>query len=209
MPSGSKTSNKGGKARERVWTRRQLLAGFGAAYGVALAGCSGEDRAARSATAPAHPPVLPIRGDEVFFRARALHILEIVSDILIPRTSTPGAADAGVSGVIDEMMVSWASADTQQQFITALTDFDMRAHETYQRYFLKLTGEEQFAVVDAIDAEAFGQDGHNQPYRRLKSLIFHVYDTSEPANPDYRLVPGAYRGNLSWQDYQAMLAATE
>jgi len=189
-------------------TRRGLVAGAGAVIGLALAGCSGEQTARTSEISFSHAPPLPVRGDEKFFLARQLRVLEVVSDIMIPRTDTPGAVDAGVASYIDGMMITWASEETRKQFVAALRDFDDRAHDRHEQYFLESTWDQQYAVVDELDAETFGSGADNDNYRQLKSLIFHVYDTSEAANPDYRLVPGAYRGSLTEEQYRMMIENT-
>src|SRR4051812_26130702 len=75
-----------------VLDRRALLAGAIALVGGTLAGFPGE----LLAQAPGAQPR--------FFTPAQFAILDAVVDIIIPRTDTPGARDAGVSAFIDGMM---------------------------------------------------------------------------------------------------------
>ncbi|HAC07925.1 MAG TPA: hypothetical protein DCF71_18940, partial [Gemmatimonadetes bacterium] len=49
-----------------------------------------------------------------------------VSDLLLPRTETPGALDAHVPALLDQLMAEWASSDTQASHRAALAALDTR-----------------------------------------------------------------------------------
>lgn len=131
-----------------------------------------------------------------FFTAPEMASLAAVADTMIPATTTPGALDANVHGVVDGLMLDWALPATQAQFRAALADIDRQAGPAP---FPALSATQRLSLLTRIDAEAFaGQGPAPLAYRRLKQLIYLAYFTSDGADPDYVRVPGAYHGDLSW-----------
>ena len=145
--------------------------------------------------------------DGQFFTAHELTLLTDIVELMIPRTDTPGGSDADVVPVLDGMMLSWAVARTQQQFRNALTTFEAAAIATYQKPYNTLKPEQRFALLTDIDTTAFSK---NPPaaaanYKRLKSLVFRIYYSSEIASADYVPIPGNYYGNLSATAYNNLI----
>lgn len=130
-----------------------------------------------------------------FFTASEMASLAAVAETMIPATTTPGAMDANVHGVIDGLMLDWALPSSQAQFRAALAHIDRTAGPAG---FPGLMVAERLTLLTRIDTDAFlGQGPEHQAYRRLKQLIYLAYFTSKGADPDYVLVPGAYHGDLS------------
>ncbi len=94
-------------------TRREFIQGLILSVGGAatLSAC-GDKAPAVTATAP-HNPGRFYTGDEMALVSR-------VSDLIIPRTETPGALDVNVAGYLDGLMSDWASAETQRAHRAAL-----------------------------------------------------------------------------------------
>src|SRR6478736_4334968 len=59
-----------------------------------------------------------------FFSEDQALSIEILSEIIIPKTTTPGAKDAGVPGFIDQMLKEVYSKEDQDKFLKGLTEFD-------------------------------------------------------------------------------------
>mgnify|MGYP000002849333 FL=1 len=80
-------------------TRREVLQGLIVSIGGAsmLAAC---DNAARVAVSNSQS----LR----FFSDQELALVSRISDLLLPRTDTPGALDVNVPGFIDGLMAEWA-----------------------------------------------------------------------------------------------------
>jgi gluconate 2-dehydrogenase gamma chain len=178
---------------EHVMDRRRFLIAAGACFPVvSLAGCGGSDAVAE---------VEPFREDGVFFDAAALSMVDVVADIMIPETDTPGARAVDAAGFADGMMAGWAREDTRAEVRSALEWLEAEARASQGRSFLALESVEQFALVERLDRAAFTRDhvpaevaaGH----RALKQVIYTGYYLSETGATrelQYEHVPGGFRG---------------
>lgn len=185
-------------------TRREALQAIvlaigGASAAAAFAGCASEPERTQVTMGSAGR----------FFSAGEMAILSDVAEIMIPETETLGASAANVHGFVDGMMADWASAATKDQFRRALALFDDFAGGPDAGRYLALPLKSRIERVSSVDATCFSSP--NTPdakaYQRLKWLVFEGYWTSKEANPDYRLNPGVYRGDLTETEYRAMLGA--
>src|SRR5687768_12082183 len=61
-------------------------------------------------------PLLAAPGTARFFTPDELRIVAEFADIIIPRTDTPGAKDAGVPEALDGLMANWASEARKADF---------------------------------------------------------------------------------------------
>jgi hypothetical protein len=139
-----------------------------------------------------------------FFTPEELTILTDVAEIMIPKTDTPGATDAKVAPVLDGLMVTWANDQTKQQFKTTLMQIDTLARDTYQQSYTGLGYADRQQMITELDKAAFTAQTSQLSinYRRLKELIFHVFYSSEEANPDFVLIPGHYYGDLTKSQFE-------
>lgn len=76
-----------------------------------------------------------------FFTERELAVVARVTDLIIPRTDTPGAADAGVPAYIDYVVAS--SANFQALFRAGLANLE-------REHFLALSEEAQIAALTVL-----------------------------------------------------------
>lgn len=130
-------------------------------------------------------------------------IISTVSDIIIPRTDTPGAKDAGVPAFIDQMLKDVYSPEDQKAFTDGLQAFNAQAREEYGEDFNDLDEEDQAAFVKklhdaAIQAEKTTDTAPKRPFiLSMKELTLLGFFTSEPGATQvlqYVAVPGAYKG---------------
>lgn len=151
--------------------------------------------------------IMGFESDGQFFTARELAVLNDVAETMIPRTDTPGAQDAEVAAVVDGLMLTWAVESTQEQFRRVLEGFDDKAREQFGASYGELSSEDRFAVVDAIDSAAFAEDAPEEAedYKKFKELIYRVYYTSEEGSAGHVPVPGGYYGNLTLEEYDALM----
>ena len=142
-----------------------------------------------------------------FFSSNELTILTDVANLMIPKTDTPGASDAHVPEVLDPLMLTWAGANTKKQFRDSIKQLDHLANETYKSLYTDLNPQERFTMLNELDKLAFANKATSlsQNYRKLKEVIFHIYYTSEEANPDYVRFPGTYKGCLSKTEYDLIV----
>jgi hypothetical protein len=135
----------------------------------------------------------------VFLSADQGLLVSQVSEIIIPKTDTPGAKDVGVPGFIDQMVGECFSKEDQDNFISALKSFDDEAKKEYGDPFTELDADDQTAFVKKVhDAAIKSEDTSKRPFiLTLKELTMLGFFTSEPGATQvlqYNPVPGAYKG---------------
>lgn len=142
-----------------------------------------------------------------FFDANELTILNDVAEIMIPKTDTPGATDAHVIEVLDALMLTWAGSETKARFKSLIKQLEKLAVDTFSSSFDESSQQERVSLVTELDKRAFANRSTelSVSYRKLKETIFHIYYTSEEANPDYLLIPGSYKGCLTKAEYEQMV----
>jgi hypothetical protein len=114
-------------------------------------------------------------------------LVSSVAEIIIPKTDTPGAKEAGVPGFIDLMIKDCYSKEDQDRFISGLQSFDEECKKAHGDAFNDLDAETQTAFVTKVHEEAIAaQKGENRPEHRpfiltMKELTMLGFFTSEPA----------------------------
>jgi len=144
-----------------------------------------------------------------------------IAEHIIPRTSTPGAKDAGVGPFIELMLKDCYKAQEQQNFLEGLADADAKAMKAHGKSFLATSSAEQVALLKSIEKETIemmknanvqqvkvgdnvdkevvsGKKLKGTPFWRLmKELTLFGYFTSEQGATkalDYVPIPGRYEG---------------
>lgn len=142
-----------------------------------------------------------------FFDAKQLTVLVDVADIMIPSTDTPSASEAHVIAVLDAMMLTWAGTETKGRYTSFIKQLEQLALDTFQTAYTECSTADRTTLVTQIDQRSFDKQSSelSKNYRKLKEMIFHIYYTSEAANPDYLAIPGTYKGCLSKAEYDAMV----
>ncbi len=138
----------------------------------------------------------------VFFTEDQGRIVMEVAEIIIPKTDTPGAKDAGVPGFIDLMLKDCYKKEDQDRFIAGLTSFDEEAKKAYGDSFIYCKPEQQVEFVTKVHAAALAEAKENKEAKRpfilmAKELTLLGFFTSEPGATQvlqYIAVPGSYKG---------------
>lgn len=138
----------------------------------------------------------------VFFTPDQARIVTEVAEIIIPKTDTPGAKDAGVPGFIDTMLKDCYKKEDQDRFIAGLTAFDEEAKKAYGDSFIYCKPEQQVEHVKKIHEAALKEMKENKEAKRpfilmAKELTLLGFFTSEPGATQvlqYVAVPGKYQG---------------
>jgi gluconate 2-dehydrogenase gamma chain len=132
-------------------------------------------------------------------------IVSTVSEIIIPRTDTPGAKDVGVPSFIDKVLKEVYSKEDQDVFTSGLQAFNEGAKKEYDEDFNELDEEDQTAYVKKVhDAAIEAAKNENNEDKRpfiltMKELTLLGFFTSEAGATkvlQYDPVPGAYHGCL-------------
>ena len=111
-----------------------------------------------------------------FYSGQELALVSRISDLLIPRTDTPGALDVNVPGFLDSLMAEWASQETKQNHHEELEELGLMLGVD----FVTLSPDASEQRLALLDSEAFeGRPVHYSGYRSLKGLITQAYFASE------------------------------
>ncbi len=144
-------------------TRRAALRRAAAVLGYALATPTVVGVLSGLAAEPAGaavPGAAPAGDAAAAYQLRALtpeqdRLVTAIAEHILPATDTPGARDARVNEFIDRMLADYYPAEARARFAAGLARVDVRARRRHGRPFLECTGAEQYALVDALDAQAF------------------------------------------------------
>ncbi|MBL7857991.1 MAG: gluconate 2-dehydrogenase subunit 3 family protein [Cyclobacteriaceae bacterium] len=160
-------------------------------------------------------PELPFK--PVFFSEDQARLIAALSEIIIPKTNTPGAIEAGVPGFIDIMLKEIYTKEDQDKFLNGLDEFDADARETYGDSFSSCTTEQQKAFVKKHHDAVFsgkvegastgwwnaGGGGEKPFMLKVKELTILGFFTSEPGATQvlqYNPVPGPFKGCVPLAD---------
>jgi gluconate 2-dehydrogenase gamma chain len=123
-----------------------------------------------------------------------------ITELILPKTDTPGARDAGVPAFIDVMLADWGDADQRQMFTSGLANVDERSRTAYGKEFIGCTPDQQTEILQDLDYELAGlrdakADTSKNFFQAIKWLTLTGYYTSEigaTSEQHYRVVPGRY-----------------
>jgi hypothetical protein len=139
----------------------------------------------------------------VFLTEDQAAIVSEVAEIIIPKTDTPGAKDAGVPSFIDQILKEVYSKEDQEWFANGLLSFSEAADKEYGDPFSELGDEEQVAFVKkthdaAVTTEQATQPAPKRPFilmmKELTMLGFFTSEVGATQILQYDPVPGAYKG---------------
>ncbi|MFD1770604.1 gluconate 2-dehydrogenase subunit 3 family protein [Sphingobacterium suaedae] len=162
------------------------------------------------------------------FEKDTVNLLGDLAEAILPKTSTPGAKEAGVGEFIPVMIRDCYNETDQKAFLEGLANVDDRAKKEFGKKFQELTKEEQLQFVNKYDkeAEAFQKDrgtkqgeilakakeqGKNEEeaeylpnnfFHMLKQLTLTGFFTSEVGMTKalrFVKIPGKYDGNYPYK----------
>jgi len=111
------------------------------------------------------------------FGEAELAIVARIVDIMIPRTDTPGALDVGVPAFIDGILKDVYSQDARDRFLQGLHDFDAAAREAQHKPFVKLSPQQQKAMVQKFQDVAIAAE-RVETERKQKALVQEIRDAA-------------------------------
>jgi hypothetical protein len=80
-------------------------------------------------------------------------VTEVV-DIIIPRTDTPGAKDAGIPEFIDKLLKDVYDKEGQERYINGLNAFEKASNDQFGKAFMKLDAPQRLQLVTKFHNEA-------------------------------------------------------
>jgi hypothetical protein len=152
-----------------------------------LQGCSAKEAAVSATafkpkflTAPAH-----------------MDIVTEIADIIIPKTGTSGALDAGVPAFIDLVLADVYPKDAQDRFITGLGEFAAGIAGAGKPFLEWERKQREFAVKKSLEVALEGER-NPKPFilmaRELTLLGFFTSRVGITENMEYVAVPTVYHG---------------
>jgi len=162
------------------------------------------------------------------FEPASTALLGDLAEAILPKTSTPGAKEAGVGEFIPVMVRDCYDPVDQKAFVKGLAGVDKRAKKEFGKKFQELSGEERLQFVNAWDKEAkqyqseraekqraLNEDGEkkgikkedveqlpNHFFHMLKQLTLTGFFTSEVGMTQalrYEKIPGRFDGNYPYK----------
>ena len=199
-------------ARPMRMSRREAALTFGAVW--ATLALPADAAAPGAVTQPWTPKALS---------ADQARVLDVVAELIMPATDTPGAREAGVPQFVDRAVADYCKPADAQALREGLDRIDADARAAHGKAFVLLTTDQQIALLKRYDTEGRGprtpaaavgrgetETGlSNQPsaavappkgpafFPILKELVTVGYFTSELGATKavrYDPVPGAYKG---------------
>lgn len=146
-----------------------------------------------------------------FLNEDQARLVSALAETILPRTTTPGATDAGVPGFIDDVVATVYDAGQQKNFTDGLAALAATSKSEIGTDFIDATAEEQLEFVKAQNSQALsGTDasesegwwaaggGKTKPFfLELKELTILGFFTSEAGATQvlqYKQVPGPFKG---------------
>lgn len=136
-----------------------------------------------------------------FFSKAQNELISAVVDIIIPRSATPGALDAGVPRFIDSMFRDVYTKQEQQHYVHALATFE----ENSGTPFLQLDMPRRKTLIGELHKEALAKSNDLDPIsapafvlttKKLAMLGFFMSQPGCTQVLQYVAVPGAYHADI-------------
>src|SRR5882672_5384765 len=123
-----------------------------------------------------------------------------IAELIIPKTDTPGARDAGVPAFIDVMLAEWGDEDQRQMFMAGLANVDERSRAAFGKDFIGCTPQQQAEILEDLDYELARlrdtkSDTSNSFLQVVKWLTpagYYIAGVGATSERHYRVGPGRF-----------------
>lgn len=176
----------------------------------ALAGCSLTNRLVEAA---GNRALLAKAAPRSALDASQRRMVEQLAELIIPRTDTPGAIDAGAPLFIEQIVSGWYSQSERILFLDGLDSIDAWCTAHHGQGFLFCDSAAQTAALTAAEVAAssyrpaasqgvFGVPDEQSPFffklRLLTVLGFYTSEVGATQELAYDPVPGMYDGDVDF-----------
>jgi glucoside 3-dehydrogenase (cytochrome c) hitch-hiker subunit len=147
----------------------------------ALAGLSAEAVFAQGQSIHEHVPAKPAAGPSALkvLNPHQNQTVIVLSELIIPQTTTPGAKAARVNEFID-IFLSSVNASKRQEFLEGLQWIDMRSQQLFQTLFVKTTPQQKTELLTRLSVPNSTETTSGQNFFKLiKGLTVFGYYTSK------------------------------
>jgi gluconate 2-dehydrogenase gamma chain len=140
--------------------------------------------------------------------------IKALADMIIPRTDTPGASEAGVNDFIDLILAEWYEASERTHFLNGLVAVDSRTKTLFSKDFVDCSSEQKSEIMVELgakmlaDAPPVGRhwpsDAPSPPtnfysaFRRLTLTAYYTSEAGATKELHFEVIPDQYQGcNIS------------
>lgn len=126
-----------------------------------------------------------------------------MAELILPKTDSPGASDAGVAPYIDLLFDSYFEAEQKEELELGLNTFMADGQEKYQKTFLELDEAQQIEYMQLMESAS----GEKSFFKSFKELVLWAFFTSEVGmkSMNYKPVPGKYEGCITIDSDEKLL----
>jgi hypothetical protein len=178
-----------------------------------IAFLAGGSLAARFAQAALRGAPLHSRPAQSAFTDEQRTMIEHLAELIIPRTDTPGAIDAGIPVFIDQIVSGWYTPLERSIFMNGLKTLDAFCSAVYGKRFNACNTQQRTNALNAADESSRAYqhtsalkmreepDEHSPFFYKLKLLTVLGYYTSPVGATQelsYNPVPGRYEGDIDF-----------
>jgi hypothetical protein len=115
----------------------------------------------------------------LFFNPHQFETVDLLCEMIIPQTNTPGARAAKVAQFID-LLLSERETQMQQRITAGLIWLDQRSRELFGHNFIAASPEEQIKLVTLISSPQYSEPTLGQVFfNQIKDLTVFGYYTSK------------------------------
>jgi hypothetical protein len=132
-----------------------------------------------------------------FFKGAEADVVTAIADVMIPRTTTSGALDAGVPAFIDSVLQAVYPVDAQERFHAGFDQFQAAAGAGGKAFLEQDTAARAATVRQALETALSGEQNPRPFILMVRELTLLGYFSSQVGiteNMDYVPVPGAFHG---------------
>lgn len=176
------------KANKLKLNRRETMLSLLAVASAGMAaGCKD-----KTATQPSGESKFKI-GDP-FLNASEMALLTTAAGLIIPKTDTPGADEAGVQDTIQDLLSNWTDGDVRSYWREGI--------KSISKHF-DMAAEDKAASLSALDSGVYSKKIDLPFYHDFKQAIVGAYYMSEAGATEelaYDPVPGDFKGCIDFSE---------
>ena len=134
--------------------------------------------------------------------------IRVMTELILPRTETPGAADVGATEFINLMLTEWFDERERTLFLSGLDDVDARSKNLFGKEFVGCSPLQQSAILTALGEKMLQETTPNPLpfasgppfdnfYSTLRRLTLTAYYTSEAGATNelhFEIIPERHAG---------------
>jgi hypothetical protein len=135
--------------------------------------------------------------DGVVLSNSQLNTLGAICEAILPRTDTPGAADADCHGFIDHHLYHCYSKKHVRTVIKIINTINKSSKSLYKTAFEQSSLLQQQSLLRKLEATRGFTSRHREQFKFVKELTLFGFFTSESGATEvlpYQAVPGGYKG---------------